>query len=437
MATLRVGDGRLGDPEAFWSLAEVAQPEHRKHRTPEQAIDALETVLSEAVVSQMVADVPVGAFLSGGVDSSIVVALMQRFNSGKVRTFTIGFDDPSYDESADAARIARHLGTEHTELRLTAADALAVVPDLPRIYDEPFADWSQIPTLLVSRFAREEVTVALSGDGGDELFGGYNRYSLGLALWDRVATVPLPMRRAAGQLIQRLPTGSLDHALELVVGSLPTRLQLRTPGTKLRKLGEVLPSSSLDDLYARLICLWREPGEILLGGVDSSVALGALTAPAALVEPVERMMFSDTVGYLPDDILVKVDRASMAVSLEVRVPMLDRRVVEFAWTLSPDQRLRGRVGKWCLRQLLERYVPTNLMDRPKMGFGLPLGAWLRGPLRGWATSLLDPRRVASEGYLSAEVVDRIWKSHLSGRRDQEHLLWSVLAFEAWLKAEQK
>jgi asparagine synthase (glutamine-hydrolysing) len=245
------------------------------------------------------------------------------------------------------------------------------------------------------------------------------------------------MRRVAGQLIKRIPTGSLDTALEVVVGSLPTRFQVRTPGTKLRKLGEVLPASSLDDLYARLICLWREPGALLLGGVDPSVALAALTAPAALVEPVERMMFSDTVGYLPDDILVKVDRASMAVSLEVRVPMLDRRVVEFAWTLSPDQRLRGRVGKWCLRQLLERYVPTNLMDRPKMGFGLPLGAWLRGPLRGWATSLLDPRRVASEGYLSAEVVDHIWKSHLSGRRDQEHLLWSVLAFEAWLEGEQK
>jgi asparagine synthase (glutamine-hydrolysing) len=437
IVTLRVADGHLGAPETYWALADAAAPNRRVYRTSEEAIDGLEDVLSTSVASRMVADVPVGAFLSGGVDSSVIVALMQRSTSSTVRTFTVGFEDPAYDESPDAARIARHLGTEHAELRLTASDALAVVPELPGIYDEPFADWSQIPTLLVSRFAREQVTVALSGDGGDELFGGYNRYSLSLALWSRVARMPLPARRALGQLVSALPAASLDSVLGTALRALPRRLQVRTPGTKLRKLGEVLPAASLDDLYSRLMWVWPEPGALLLDAVPGAVAGAGLSAPGTLVEPVERMMYSDTLGYLPDDILVKVDRASMAVSLEARVPLLDYRVVEYAWTLSPDQRLRAGTGKWCLRRLLDRYLPAELVDRPKMGFGLPLGAWLRGPLRDWASSLLDARRIASEGYLNPETVDRIWNVHLTGRRDQEHLLWSVLAFEAWLDCERR
>lgn len=433
--SLDVSNGHLREPESYWSLVDAAMPGRRTVRKPEEAVDALEDILSDAVASRMVADVPVGAFLSGGVDSSLVVALMQRSSSRAVRTFTVGFDDPSYDESADAARVAHHLGTEHAELRLTAADALAVVPELPSIYDEPFADWSQIPTLLVSRFARQQVTVALSGDGGDELFGGYNRYSLGLALWARMTSVPLPARRALSRLIAALPTASLDPALRLVGRALPPRLQVRTPGNKLRKLGEALPVASLDELHSTLVALWRDPAELVLG--SSGVVFEATSlAPEMLVEPVERMMFSDTVRYLPDDILVKLDRASMAVSLEARVPLLDRRVVEYAWTLPPDQRLRAGVGKWILRQVLHRYVPAELVDRPKMGFGLPLGDWLRGPLRDWAASLLDPRRIADEGYLASEVVERIWKIHQSGRQDQEHLLWSVLAFEAWLECNQ-
>lgn len=435
--TLEVASGHLGEPEPYWSLADAAMPDRRVPREPKQAVDALEDVLSDAVSSRMVADVPVGAFLSGGIDSSLVVALMQRCSSRAVRTFTIGFQDPSYDESGYAARVARHLGTEHAELRLTAADALAVVPELPGIYDEPFADWSQIPTLLVSRFAREHVTVALSGDGGDELFGGYNRYSLGLATWDRISSVPLPVRRALSQLIAALPTASLDPVLQVIGRALPSRLQVRTPGTKLRKLGEILPVANLEELHLRLVSLWADPAELVLGATPGPVRLPGLSAPEILTEPVERMMFADTVTYLPDDILVKLDRASMAVSLESRVPLLDHRVVEYAWTLSPDQRLRAGLGKWALRQVLQRYVPAELVERPKMGFGLPLGDWLRGPLREWAATLLDPRRIAAEGYLAPAAVERIWKVHLSGRHNQEHLLWSVLAFEAWLDSDRE
>jgi asparagine synthase (glutamine-hydrolysing) len=424
--------GRTGDPEPYWSLEEAAAPTNRVGRSASEAVDALEELLLEAVSSRVVADVPVGAFLSGGIDSSLIVALMQHSSSRSVRTFTIGFDDPSYDESASASAIARHLGTDHCELQLTAEDALGVVPDLAGIYDEPFADWSQIPTLLVSQFARESVTVALSGDGGDELFGGYNRYSLGLATWDHIASLPLALRRVLGQAIGALPTGSLDHPLEVAARALPQRFQLRNPGIKLRKLGEILPAASSDDIFRRLSSLWQDPASILARGSFEVVPSASSVAPAMLVDPLERMMYADTMRYLPDDILVKVDRASMAVSLEARVPLLDYRVVEFAWTLPPEQRLRAGVGKWILREVLRRYVPPTLFERPKMGFGLPIGDWLRGPLHDWAAALIDPRRVVSEGYLAPQVVEQLWKVHQSGHRNQEHLLWSVLSFQAWL-----
>jgi asparagine synthase (glutamine-hydrolysing) len=398
------------------------------------AADRLEQLLRAAIGRQMIADVPLGAFLSGGVDSSTVVALMQTQSSRPVRTFTVGFTEAQYDESAHAAAVARHLGTEHTEIRVSPADAMAVIPQLPHMYDEPFGDSSQIPTHLVCALARRHVTVSLSGDGGDELFGGYNRYFWGRAIWERIGGLPRPLRAAAGAMVSAVSPDAWDR----LGGMLPRRLRQPTLGDRLHKLASVLDVRDPDELYLRLIALYREAASLVPGAAEPPGWADAEAArfgrsPRAR-DYTERMMFHDLVDYLGEDILTKVDRAAMAVSLETRVPLLDHAVVEYAWSLPLDLKIRAGQGKWLLREVLYRHVPRALIERPKQGFGLPIDGWLRGPLRPWAEGLLDEARLRREGFLDVAVVRRKWTEHLSGRRNWQHLLWNVLMFQAWQEA---
>jgi asparagine synthase (glutamine-hydrolysing) len=357
---------------------------------------------------------------------------MQARSDRPVRTFTIGFQDPSFDESSDARRVAAHLGTDHTELRMSPAEAREVIPRLPEIYDEPFADSSQIPTFLVSRLAREHVTVSLSGDGGDEVFGGYNRYVWAAAVWRRFGWMPAGLRRAlAGTLLSVSPRG-WDALASRLRPLLPEAARHQVPGEKVHKLARALRADGPAGLYESLVSHWQDPTTIVLGA-NGGAASVRLEGPA-LPGLTRRMMYADTVTYLPDDILVKLDRATMAVSLEGRVPYLDHRVVEFAWRLPLSMRVRDGQGKWLLRRVLDRYVPRELVERPKMGFGLPIGTWLRGPLRDWAESMLDPWRLRREGYLDPAPVRTAWADHLSGRRNRQYELWDVLMFQAWLEA---
>lgn len=424
-------------PRPYWTLEETASDGVRTHyRGPvAEATDQLDAVLREAVAGQMVADVPLGAFLSGGVDSSTVVALMQAQSPRPVRTFSIGFAEGDYDEAVYAKRVAQHLGTDHTELYVSAADALAVVPGLPSMYDEPFADSSQIPTFLVSRLARQHVTVSLSGDGGDELFGGYNRHRWGRTLRRGLGWMPAPLKRGLAGAITRFPPATLDAAFARSSAVLPRSLRFKAAGDKLHKLAGLIGAGSDELLYQRMVSLW--PDGVVRRDAGYPVPPGwiAYGTPAALRSLPERMMYLDALGYLPDDILAKVDRAAMRVSLETRVPLLDHRVVEFAWRLPLELKLRAGRGKWILREVLDRYVPRKLIDRPKMGFSIPLDAWLRGPLREWADALLDPARLAREGFLEPEPIVRKWREHRDGTRNWQHPLWVVLMFEAWLEQQ--
>jgi len=412
------GDVRRRDmpePRHYWSAREAA---HNARQSPlefagdDEAVDALERVLSQAVAGQMLADVDLGAFLSGGVDSSTIVALMQARSARPVRTFAIGFAEKAYDEAGHARAVAAHLGTDHTELYVTPADALAVVPELPGIYDEPFADSSQIPTVLVARMARRHVTVALSGDGGDELMGGYTRYLRVQRWWEQCARVPAPLRWPAGMVL----SGS---------ARLPGRGAWRG---KVGKMGELLRARTQGEFYRQFVSYWTDPASVVVGGEEP---------PTPFAQPLEgstldAMMELDAVTYLPDDILVKVDRAAMAVGLETRVPLLDHRVYEFCWSLPRQYKLRRGTGKWLLRQLLYRHVPRTLVDRPKKGFGVPLAAWLRGPLRDWAEALLDPARLRQQGLFQPEPILHKWREHASGHRDWAARLWGVLMVQAWL-----
>jgi asparagine synthase (glutamine-hydrolysing) len=390
----------------------------------------LESTLSKAVESQSVADVSLGAFLSGGVDSSTIVALMQSQSAQKVKTFTIGFDEAGFDESPHARAVADYLGTDHHEMRVSSKMAQDVIPSLPWMYDEPFADSSQIPTHLVCKAARRHVTVALSGDGGDELFGGYNRYFWGPRLWNRLAWLPFPLRRMLGTAVGSIPIEAWDLASRITGFS---RL-----GDKAHKLGARLGSvKSMDELYWSLVSEWN-PALVVkgIGQVSPSPWESNDALPAGL-NPVERMMCRDAVTYLPDDILCKVDRAAMACSLETRVPFLDHRVVELAWQLPLNMKIREDTGKWALRQVLYKHVPKELIQRPKAGFAIPIGKWLRGPLRDWAESLLEESRLRQESYFHPEPIRKAWAEHLTGRRDHTSKIWTILMFQAWQEAQAK
>jgi asparagine synthase (glutamine-hydrolysing) len=427
--------GEEARPRRYWDAGEVARGglASRVSMSAREAVDESERLLRDAVGRRMVADVPLGAFLSGGVDSSAVVALMQAQSATPVRTFTIGFDEEGYDEAKAARAVAQHLATAHTELYVTADQARDVIPRLPVIYDEPFADSSQIPTCLVSALARRSVTVALSGDGGDEVFAGYTRYAWAQSIWSRLEHVPRLLRRPLAAAIGAVPPQAYDGAYRLLAGLLPDEWRQAHAGDKLHKLAALLSAGSADALYLGLVSTWFDPAAVT-GTRERESRLGDVRLTEGVPSLLERMMLWDLATYLPDDILTKVDRASMAVSLEARSPLLDHRLVEWSWRLPAEFKQRDGVSKWVLRQVLYRYVPSELVERPKMGFGVPIGVWLRGPLREWAEALLDERRLASEGYFDPRVVRRVWRNHLRGTRNEQYRLWAVLTFQSWLES---
>lgn len=423
--------------ESYWSLTDVAASGNRTplEGSPQEMVDELETLLKSAVRQQMMADVPLGAFLSGGIDSSTVVALMQAQSDRPVKTFTIGFNEEGYNEAVHAKAVARHLGTDHTELYVTPQQAMDVIPKLPALYCEPFADSSQIPTYLVSQLARQKVTVSLSGDAGDELFGGYNRYVITQNRWNAISRLPGSMRSLAASAIRSMSPSAWNKLFGPLQPLAPRSLRHANIGEKLHKGAGVLAAQSVDDLYLGLVTHW-EPEGLVIGGQEPATCLRGNRLPLLGLDEVQRMMALDAITYLPDDILVKVDRAAMGVSLEGRVPFLDHRVVEFAWRVPQSMKLRDGVGKWILRQVLYRHVPKELIERPKMGFGVPIGDWLRGPLRGWAAALLDEGRLRREGYFNPVPIRAKWAEHLSGQRNWQYLLWDVLMFQAWLEEQR-
>lgn len=396
----------------------------------ERVLDEFEELLAESVRMRLVADVPVGALLSGGLDSTLIVALMQRVGSGQARTFTIGFDEPEFDESQHARAVAQHLGTIHSELRVSGADALKVVPELPRIFDEPLADPSQVPTYLVSRLARQHVTVALSGDGGDELFAGYNRYVSGVSLVPWLTRTPTFARRWLGSLVRAAPPSIWDRLQGKIPGGKGSD-RLKRAGHKAHKIGRMLGAPDAASMYRTLLSAWDEPEALVRGGSPGWDPIQAQLRQCPGRVPLALMLLTDQRFYLPDDLLQKVDRASMAVGLEARVPLLDHRVVEFSWRLPEDLKIRNRQGKWLMRRVLDRYVPTSLVDRPKTGFSVPVDAWLRGPLREWAETLLFNEAPLRDEVFEPAVVAREWNRFVSGRADNALGLWAILMFEAW------
>ncbi len=431
-------DNQETQPEPYWSLCDVAVNGQRDqiNSSDAEAVDELECLLSQSVKGQMIADVPLGAFLSGGIDSSAIVALMQSHSSRSVQTFTIGFNDASYNEAAHAKAVAKHLGTDHTELYVTPDDAMQVIPRLSTLYDEPFADQSQIPTFLVSQLAKEHVTVSLSGDGGDELFGGYTRHHWAAHMWRKVGSIPRPLRAVLAAAMQTLPPWLWDSMFMRLGGLLPRSMRQRNPGDKLHKLSEMVCAYGKEDVYLSLVSDWKNPGSLVKDGKEPLSLITNDSCSVNLGSFENSMMYLDAVTYLPDDILAKVDRASMGVSLECRVPMLDHRVVEFAWRLPLEMKIRKGQGKWLLRQMLYRHVPSELVERPKAGFGLPLGDWLRGSLREWAEDLLAEDRLMREGFFHPEPIRKAWAEHISGRYNRAYLLWDVLMFQSWLEQER-
>ncbi|HDR28490.1 asparagine synthase (glutamine-hydrolyzing) [Rhodovulum sp.] len=416
--------------ETYWDGAAIAAAPKPPRMSDRDAVDRLEALLMDAVGQQMMSDVPLGAFLSGGIDSSTVVALMQRQSDRPVHTFSIGFHEARYNEAEFARAVAAHLGTRHTDLYVSDQDLRDVVPLLPRMYDEPFADSSQIPTYLVSKLARSHVTVSLSGDGGDELFCGYGRYRDAARLRARLAALPAPLRRAGGSALRAIPAGLITRAL---VPLIPTPQGKEPIGQRLHRLANYARQPDLDSLHRTMVSVWRFPEAAVPGASHPTSLLDAHLPPRGGLGDIERMMQLDMLGYMVDDILVKVDRASMAVALESRAPLLDPRVVEFAWALPEDQKLRDGVTKWALRQVLYRHVPPELIERPKMGFEVPIGIWLRGGLKDWAAALLEPARLRREGHFDADLIGRMWQQHLSEHFNWGAQLWCVLMVQSWLE----
>lgn len=421
----------------YWSVREVAARGIATpfDGTPEEAVNALEQQLQNAVASQMISDVPLGAFLSGGIDSSTVVALMQAGSSRKIETFSIGFNEDEFNEAQHAKAVARHLGTSHTEWYIQPGDAFALIPELASLYDEPFADSSQIPTCLLAQMTRQHVTVSLSGDGGDELFCGYNRYEWAPSLWRKLSLFPLPLRSLLFRLVTALPPAKWNGILNGLKRLLPEKYRYDNLGDKVHKLAALFAVKSPEEIYRHLVSHWSDPASIVIGGVEPESLLQDESRWLASDSLEQRMMYLDQQTYLPDDILVKVDRAAMGVSLETRVPMLDRNIVEFAWSLPIEYKLRSGITKWPLRNVLYRYVPAELIERPKTGFGIPIADWLRGPLRGWVEELIQPDRLESEGYLQPAPISEKWLEHLSGRRNWGYYIWDVVMFQSWLEHE--
>ncbi|MCA3025100.1 MAG: asparagine synthase (glutamine-hydrolyzing) [Rhodocyclaceae bacterium] len=428
---------RTPDSRVYWKLDDAIAigRVHPFVGSEKEATDALEKLLLTTVGKQMVSDVPIGAFLSGGVDSSTIVSMMQAQSASPIQTFTIGFNESDFNEAEHAKAVAQHLNTEHHELYVTPKQTIDVVPFLPTLFDEPFADSSQIPTYLVAHLARSKVTVSLSGDGGDELFCGYNRYTWMYKIWGAMSPFPSPVRCLAGRVASAIPPTVVAKTYGWIKPLLPQALQFTNPADKWAKTADLIGVQDSAALYKRVVSSWQAPESLVLGGKEP-LSIFELSEPQShQLNLGEQMMRFDALTYLPDDILVKVDRASMGVSLESRVPLLDRQVVEFAWHLPMSMKLKGGVSKWILREVLYRHVPRELIERPKMGFGVPIDSWLRGELRPWAEALIDERLMAQQGYLNVAMVQKAWHEHLSGRRNWQYQLWAVLMFQAWL-AEQ-
>ncbi len=424
---------------AFWSAKEVAEQGAAQPFTgsDEEAIAHLDAILRDAVKLRMIADVPLGAFLSGGIDSSTVVALMQAQSTDPVKTFSIGFHEESHNEAKDAKKVAQHLGTDHTELYVTPEEARNVIPRLPTLYDEPFSDASQIPTFLVSQLAKQKVTVSLSGDGGDELFAGYHRYNWGVSIWNKMKWVPVSLRKQAGKWMTAVSPEQWNRLLGRFDSLLSGKTKTALPGDKLHKLASMLDANSPQALYLKLISQWRNAGTLVRDAHEPATYYSNGWANANHLDFTHQMMLLDTITYLPDDILTKVDRASMGVSLEARVPLLDHRVVETAWRMPLHMKLRNGQSKWLLRQVLYQYVPKQLIERPKRGFAIPVGHWMRGPLREWAEDLLQEKKIEQQGFFDPAPIRKRWLEHASGQRDWQYFLWNVLIFQSWLQHQQE
>lgn len=429
-----VSVAKAAAPRPFWSFNETVAEGCARPFTGDDtaAINALEAQLSDTIGQQILADVPVGAFFSGGIDSTTVVSLMQKISSKPVRTFTVGFSGSEYDEAADAQAIAGHLGTDHMPLVVRSEDALDVIPLLPRMYCEPLSADSQIPLYLISKLARQHVTVALSGDGGDELFGGYNRYLGARRVWLRLQSMPGPVRHACAAFLRSVSPAGWDRLFTLVKPVLPEKFRLAIPGTKAQKLADVLELDTEMDYFRRLTSHWQDPASIVLGGREHPTLMTSQTSQPQASCFEHWMMAMDAQTFLPDEVMAKVDRAAMAASLETRAPLLDHRVVELAWRMPLRMKIRDGQGKWLLRQVLYRHVPRELVERPKKGFGIPIDDWLRGPLRAWADSLLAEDRLRADGYFDPTPIRVRWRQHVQGSHNWQYQLWPILMFQAWL-----
>jgi asparagine synthase (glutamine-hydrolysing) len=429
---LALGNLEWGEPTPFWSLRDIAEGGQREvfQGSDVEAVTVLESKLLDAIRLQQIADVPLGMFLSGGIDSSVIAALMQAESRRPIRTFTVGFHEAGYNEADHAKAVACHLGTDHTELYVTPAQAQSVIQRLPTLYDEPFADSSQISTFLVSEMTRRHVTVSLSGDAGDELFGGYNRY-----VWAaKILGCPRPLRAVLARGLTTLSPSVWNRVHRALVPIMPASLAFSSAGDKAHKLASVMGAEDQSDIYLRTVSIWSSPTDVVLGAEEPPTLLDDSGAWPDVAPFEHQMMALDAMTYLPDDILVKVDRAAMGVSLETRVPFLDHRVVEFSWRLPLSMKIRDGQTKWPLRQILSKYVPKELTERPKAGFGVPIDTWLRGPLRDWAEALLDVSRLRQEGFFDPAPIRQKWAEHLDGQRNWAHQLWCVLMFQAWLEA---